>query len=94
MEIEIKKGDKKPAKEIALPSGTKVQIFEGKAKDLLAAKRGSKGADGKMDEDKMMLSLMSQLCKFNGEALPPEAIEDMGIKDFTELMANFADFLS
>lgn len=99
MEIEIKQGGKNPAKEITLPSGMKVQIFDGKAKHVNSARArartigAGKNTETQFDQEVFMMELMAQLCTFDGKAQPLEYINEMGMKDYMALLPEFSDFL-
>jgi hypothetical protein len=73
-------------KEISLPSGKTATIKEGKGKDSQLALRMCGG-----DSSKYLSALMSVLCEIDGAKLVMEDIEELPLRDYNTLMAEFSE---
>lgn len=73
-------------KEFTLPSGKTATIREGKGKDSQLALRMCNG-----DSSKYLSALMSVLCEIEGKKIVMEDIEELPLKDYNSLMAEFTD---
>lgn len=75
MKITKIEGAKKPFK----PES--VDAREARVKDLIEAERIS----GKSSGFEFLCGVVSRCCTFDGQAQPPEEVQEMGITDFLEL---------
>ncbi len=58
-----------------------VEVREAMVKDLIQAERIS----GKAQAYEFLSGVISQCCKFDGQAQPPEEVQRLGMTDFLEL---------
>lgn len=78
--------EEKAGKEITLPSGKKAFIREGKGRDSQQALKIIGG-----DSTKYLSAMMAVLCEIDGKGVVMEDIEDLSLKDYNVLLAEFTE---
>ncbi len=71
--------ERKVLEEFELSDGRKVKIYEGKARDLIAAQRMTR------TPEEMPLGLLALLVEVDGKKLPLEDWAEMDIRDYMEI---------
>ena len=75
---------RKPAFEGKLTDGRSFQVFEGKGNDAKIAMRMANG-----DEGSYMPALMARLVTIENEAIFPDMLDEMALRDYLAIQAEF-----